>query len=138
MEETIEHRLQPHRLAAAFSLGMSVALLLTTPVIWPGPTSVPAGWFGLWLFLTLGTAPLGVMLLAAPSWRRLPIEGRHGPALAYLTACFIDLLALAVLIASQFRIGAAICLPAGFALAIAYLFIRPFPASPPKADDIFP
>jgi len=138
MEETIEHRLQPHRLAAAFSLGTSVALLLTTPVIWPGPTSVSPGWFGLWLASTLGTAPLGFMLLAAPSWRRLPIEGRRGPALAYLTACFLDLLALAALLVSVTRVGTFVCLPAGFALAIAVLFIRLYPASAAKTDDLFP
>ena len=138
MEEAVERRIQPHRLLAAFLLGASVALLLTTPVGGPNPRGISPGWFGLWLVSTLGAAPLGVMLLVAPSWRVLPIESRRGPAIVYLTTFFFDVLALATVLVSTYRIAPAICLPAGLALVIAYLFIRLFPASPPKADDIFP
>jgi hypothetical protein len=81
---------------------------------------------------------LGVMLLVAPSWRVLPIESRRGPGIGYLAACFFDLLALAALLVSTYRVTPAICLPAGSALVPAYLSLRLYPASAAKAEDLFP
>ena len=138
MEEAVERRIQPHRLLAAFLLGASVALLLTTPVGGPNPRGLSLGWFGLWLVSTLGAAPLGVMLLVAPSWRVLPVESRRGPAIVYLTSTFFGVLALATLLVSTYRLAPAICLPAGFALVLGLLSIRLYPASAAKADDLFP
>ena len=138
MEEAVERRMQPHRLTAAFFLGTSVALLLTNPAGDPSPHALSPGWFGLWLASTLGSAPLGVMLLAAPTWRGLPMEYRRGPAMAYLTACLLDVVALTALLVSLFRVGLAIVLPAGLALVVGYLFIRLYPASAVKSDDLFP
>jgi len=138
MEETVARNIQSHRLAAAFFLGTSLALLMTTPAGGPSPHSMAPGWLGLWVASTLGSAPLGVMLLAAPAWRTVPIESRRAPALAYLTACFLGLLALTVLLVSIFDFTPVIVLAAGWGLGLAYLFIRLFPASFTQAEDLFP
>jgi hypothetical protein len=78
------------------------------------------------------------MLLTAPSWRRLPIEDRRGPALAYLTAALLDLLALSILLVVDYRLAWAVCLPIACGLIVAYVYLRVFAVSPARAADLFP
>ena len=138
MDEAVERTIQSHRWAAAFFLGTAITLLLTTPAGGLSPHTLAPGWFGLWLASTLGSGPLGVMLLAGPAWRPLPIESRRAPALAYLTACTLDMLAVALLLVSTFHMGPAIWLPVGCGVLLTYLFVRLYPDSSAKAEDLFP
>jgi hypothetical protein len=130
-------RLQSHRLGAAFCLGIAVALLVTTPGRDGGSVALSPGWVGLWLATTLGAAPLGVMLLAAPGWRAIPIDDRRGPAAAYLAVCLLNATALAALLQRAFGLGSAILLPAFFVASIGVLFLRLYPAAGSHAD-LFP
>src|SRR5512140_740601 len=51
------------------------------------------GWYGVWLVVELGCTTPGLMLLFAPSWRKLPLRFRLGPGCGYLACAWTALLA---------------------------------------------
>ena len=75
VEEKLIRDLQRLRELFLVFLGVAVALLVTaaagdTPSFYTG---IPLGWFTLWIVLTIGSIPLGILLLLGPGWRRLPL-----------------------------------------------------------------
>jgi hypothetical protein len=138
MEDAIEPRVQPHRLLASFFLGVSLTLLLTSPLGPERPIVVSPRWVGLWLVATLGCAVLGGMLLLRKPWRELPMGVRRGPAMMYLLSVGIDSLALAVLVSSYQGAGPWLCLPIFAGFGLAYLYRQLYAASPEKSEDLFP
>ena len=138
MDEAIERQLQPHRLLAAFFLGVSLTLLLTSPLGPARPIVVSPRWVGLWFVATLGCAVLGGMLLLRKPWREMPMDIRRAPALMYLTTVAIDSLALAVMVSSVEGAGPWLCLPIFAGFGLAYLYRRLYTTPAEKGEDLFP
>jgi hypothetical protein len=120
-------------------LGIAVALLVTaaagdTPSFYSG---IPLGWFTLWIVLTIGGIPLGILLLLGPGWRRLPLLQRRGVAMGLLMIGFINFFSLTLQINRVSPGFPTFICPVVYALILFVVYVRVY-IGEDKKEEYFP
>jgi len=139
-EEKSTRRLHQARIALGFVLG-SVGTLFVTAVagdLQYTPGGLPFGWFFVWLMTTLGSIPLGIVMLTGAQWRTVPLAQRRGPAMGYLFAGFVNVLGFALQLAAQ-SAGPVVWLPVAlYALALFVIYARLYASGETTKEELFP
>ncbi len=119
--------------------GIAIALLVTTVA---GDTTnalfePPLGWILLWLVTTLGSIPMGaVLLLGWPA--AAPMHMRRRLGMSYLLVGFSNLLALTFYVQEVVPGLPAFTCPVTFAVILVIVYIRYFAGQGEEREDLFP
>jgi hypothetical protein len=96
------------------------------------------GWGFLWLLTVIGSVPLGIVMLIGPGWKAIPLADRRGTAMGYLLLGFVDVLALALLLAAQW-VGHVIWIPVGlYGLGLFAAYAKAFADRRASSEETFP
>ncbi len=99
---------------------------------------IPVGWLGLWIVSTLGSIPLGIVLLIGPSWRSVSLRERRGIAMGYLIVGFVNLLALAMHLMHASNAVPFFMCPVGYGVVVLALYARVYGSDERIEEELFP
>ncbi|MFN8595922.1 MAG: hypothetical protein U0559_07040 [Anaerolineae bacterium] len=101
-----------------------------------GDYSFSYGWVMAWVVVQLGTVPVGLLMLFAKDWRRLPLTQRLNTAFGFLGTGWLGWLAIGFRLAGESSLAFAASLLPGAVLALIYLLYRRIHSA--SAEEIFP
>jgi hypothetical protein len=140
MNALMSARLQSFKILLGFFLGIAFTLLVV--LVGDGLLSqsygFPLGWATLWLVTTIGSIPLGIVMLIGGSWRALPIGERRGTAIGYLSVGFLNVLGLAVRTASDYSGPGLWYLVVIYGLLLLVVYAATRPERVASGEEMFP
>jgi hypothetical protein len=136
-EEKLNRALQEFKQALLVVFGIALSLLVISLSDSTSRQSVPWGWSALWVATTLGSIPLGVVMLIGSWWRKLPLAQRRGPAMGFLLVGLFNFVSLSLELLWETSGSLVIC-PIAYGLLLLPVYVRIYNVEDREKEELFP
>lgn len=136
-EEKLNRALHEFKQALLVIFGIALSLLVISLSGTEPQISVPWGWSALWFATTIGSIPLGIVMLIGSWWRKLPLVERRGPAMGYLLVGLINFISLSLEWLWETSGTLVIC-PIVYGLLLLPVYVRIFNVKDGEKEELFP
>ena len=136
-EDKLNRALREFKQALLVIFGIALSLLVIALSGTEPRLAVPWGWSALWVATTVGSIPLGIVMLIGSWWRKLPLVERRGPAMGYLLVGLINFISLSLELLWETSGTLVIC-PIVYGLLLLPVYVRVYNVEDREKEELFP